>query len=106
MTRPIDSTAVPNPRTGPEHYTEAAAILYRVKLVSLGVGPFIEPDRVQLLVRMAEVHAMLAQAAATALSHREGMTGATAEAWMAAASEPIIKNDSWVGQKDRRGRHG
>ena len=68
--------------TGPEHYRISEALLRRVEVESLDDGSVLE------LLGRAQVHATLAQAAATALSHDRMMPTYDSEAWLKVARTP------------------
>jgi len=65
--------------TGPEHYREAERIIAEVNAGELDASVL---DRSQLLI-VAQVHATLALAAATAIGRQRGLDE---QAWLTAAS--------------------
>jgi hypothetical protein len=69
--------------TGPQHYQEAERLLALAGSEGAGsAGPFISYDeQAALTLADAQVHATLAQAAATALGERDG----DVQAWVKAA---------------------
>lgn len=63
------------PMTGPEHYKEAARLLAEAEAAERSVGEYdIDTDGVARDIARAQVHATLAQAAASALMHGDADT--------------------------------
>lgn len=69
--------------TGPEHYRRAEALIN-------GLGAVDAPgtDETRDVLALAQVHATLALAAATALSGQNTMASSEADAWWQAAGLP------------------
>lgn len=76
--------------TGPDHYCEAERLITSARTVSFG-------ENCQDFIALAQVHATLALAAATAL-HTAGvyLTLGTSESWRAAIGAESIKDEAEI----------
>lgn len=73
--------------TGPEHYREAERL---IKGLTTATGAVYVEDGNEQVIALAQVHATLAAAAATAMSGtKNGMAPVDFEAWDAVAGVPM-----------------